>query len=486
MIDGDLGEWRDVRPIIVDAADAPQAAVDLRDVRAQDDPAFLYLAVDWERPANPQALRGLVSILLDGDGNPSTGSRIHDMDGVDLIVELSRQDRPRADGYGTGVALRPVTTEGAGELIPGAHLGLVIAPTYSAPSFELRLRRGDSLAGVPPLFQDEAIGVQLVLEDGEGVRDRTDVGRYELSTRASPRHGVAASIEAVRKREGLLRVVAWNIAGMNGRDHGNELGRVLAAVAPDVVLFDEAWRGVTVEEVRTLLASVAGGRLWNVHIAEGGGRQKTVVASRLPIRAAEGMQAVAYPDGALDELVRTAGLDTVRARIEGRAGLATTGAWVDVGGREILFVPFDLQSAGYDGSWEDRLRVLQATVLRDRIRETAGAFGEDAMVVLGGDANLVGSETPMRVLESDGRTRADIFRLTDRTRATWRNPEQGLFTPGWLDFLVYGGAGLDFVGGFAFEPAELDEAARRELGVLDTDGRSVSDHLPVVGDFRVR
>ena len=60
------------------------------------------------------------------------------------------------------------------------------------------------------------------------------------------------------------------------------------------------------------------------------------------------------------------------AEAEAEGGVSATGAWVTPGEREILFVPVDPQSAGYDGSPRDRLRELQARTLNRAVSAGAG------------------------------------------------------------------------------------------------------------------
>lgn len=485
IIDGAFDDWEAIEPILRDPPDAPGAAVDLRELRVQDDPTWIYFALSWDGTVNAQGMPGSVRILLDADGDPATGARVGDLAGVDAVVELSRRDRPRGNGYGSGNGLRPVTSEGrdTASILPGALGGLTVAPTHAASRIELRVRRGTELPGVRPLFLGSTLRIQVLFETESGIDDRTDVATHAALTPASPVVPLAPA-DSVARQPGQVRVVAWNVSGTKPRDEPEAFGRVIAALAPDVILLDEVWETVTEDAIRELLAPIPGEGPWNVHVAQSGGRQKTVVASRHPVRAVDAMRMMSYPPGALDSLVRTAGLRPRLAEIEERGGLAMTGAWVTLEGREVLFVPFDLQSAGYAGSPEDRLRVLQVTILRDAVREALRG-ARDSLVILGGDVNLVGSDEPLRILEADGRQRARLVRLADGTLDTWRNPTQDIFTPGRLDYLIAGGAGLRFVRGFPFESAELDPDALQRFGLRADDAVTISDHLPLVGDFQI-
>ena len=69
----------------------------------------------------------------------------------------------------------------------------------------------------------------------------------------------------------------------------------------------------------------------------------------------------------------------------------------------------------------------------------------------------------------------------DRAVYTWRGPRGPRFSPGRLDFLLYGGGMLE--NGFAFDAARLHAVERAKLGVRARDS-AASDHLALVLDLR--
>jgi len=161
---------------------------------------------------------------------------------------------------------------------------------------------------------------------------------------------------------------------------------------------------------------------------------------------------------------------------------------VTVDGRDILFVPVDLQSAGYDGSPRDRLRELQARTLNQAIA-AALADRPGAGLVVAGDLNVVGSARPLDELRRGlgvGRRDLDVARverLRDRSLVSWRSIwGEDPFSPGRLDYLLYRGAALRVERAFLFDAADMSEGARETLGILASDTEK-SDHLPLVVDF---
>lgn len=491
VTDGRFNEWGNLPLVFVDREDAGRdAAVDLGEVRAADDSRWLHLAVDVGRTVSVERMRGTLQILFDADGDSSTGAEVFAMEGVDLIVELSRRDPGAEVGAGSGV--RPVTAAGPGELLSGYRLGLFSAPTHSASRFEIRLDRGKKLEGLPVLFAGKTFRLKLVFEDAEGVRDETGVALYQWANPAGGEEPQLAEPWVDRSGSGF-RVVYWNLDGETFRREPEPFGRILAALDPDVILISEVYESATQEELEAFFAADPLGPSgdWRL-VLGGGGRRMTVVASRRPIRPAAELGDLAYPPGALDRLAEKVDSEFREVlELERGRGVAAAGAWIDVGGgREALFVAVDLESGGYDGSPEDRLRELQAATLRERIGSVLDASDGPLPLVVGGGLNLVGSVRPLdqlrQGLDAGGAIDLSVceaYRSTDRSQATWRDPEGGAFAPARLDYLLFTASTLESVRAFVFDAAELSAKQSERLGLVSGDSE-VAAHLPGVADFR--
>ncbi|MBT8398228.1 MAG: endonuclease/exonuclease/phosphatase family protein [Gemmatimonadetes bacterium] len=483
-------------PIVVDPQDAPNgAAVDLGVIHAAADGHHIFFAVETGRPVNAQAMRGTLSILIDADDDRETGEAVGDFPGTDLVVELSRQDLAGRDGHGSGMALRELGSDGLlGDRTNAGGRDLVVAPTASASRFEIRLARGalERGEGRVPTGSVELEGplmrARFVFSYQGSVVDETE----SVTLTLPPLEGDAPP----RWSEGLdptgdLRVLVWNVSSERFRDRPERFARVMAAMDPDVLLLDEVYGAVTEADLRAFFSrpELAAREPWEFVLGKSGGRQKTVVASRVGIRPELALEDVLYPDGALGPLAERFPEAERLWDLERERGLATTGAWVEAAGQPILFVPIDLQSAGYDGSFEDHLRVLQARTLRAVVMGALADSGRPAGVVIGGDLNLVGSHVPLDSLVHglDGARDlipVDTYRLTDRSIATWRNPDTQ-FTPGRLDYVLISSSTLSADQAFAFEVGELSTEMQERLGLAPEDTRLTADHLPLVVDLSI-
>jgi len=503
--DGDFGDWEGVASLVVDPiGDVPAGSpVDLGGIAVQEDPRFLHFLIDLGHTVTVQGLRGSVELVLDldADAAPRTGGSYGGVDGADLVVILTRQAEPEQDRHGAGVGVRSV---GPDEVEPASRVGLLVSPTHSSDRFEVRLDRAAVAEATGAWRGPRPGGVvagRLRYVRAGDVVDQTPVFRHALTT-APGGEPPPLGAEAVARVPGALRVVTWNVSSMSFRNNQDAFRRVVAALAPDVLLLDEIYFAVTREDLaRFTRGLVAEGEAWTWWLASGGGRQRTAVgAMGRVVRGESEMGRIGYRPGALESWLRAVGDEpevpgmappSVLARAETEGGLSATGAWVTVDGRDILFVPVDLQSAGYDGSPRDRLRELQARTLNEAI----AAALEDrpgAGLVVAGDLNVVGSARPVdelrRALGIGGHDLkvARLERLRDRSLATWRSTwGEDPFSPGRLDYLLYREAVLRVERAFLFDAADMSANARDALGILESDTEK-SDHLPLVVDFALR
>lgn len=474
--------------MVDDPPDAPDAAVDILSVQALDEPAWLYLAVDVGHEVSLQSLPGTLRLLLDVDGDRSTGGSTYGMSGVDLVIDLSPISQT-GGGRGAGFALRTVADDGTTREVERHALGLMAAPTWAAPRFELRLSRAGA-DGVPPL--ERRLRLEAVYTEEGAVADQTDVGSFTFETPLADEGRASDDASRTGRSEGSYRVATWNVASGSFIRRSPDFARVLGALEPDVILLDELPGDVTAAAIESWLESSALAELgtWHVVLGGTGGVQRAAVAARdRPMEAASSLTTVPYPPDALASLAATgAGDEPPLAATELARGVSTAGAWVELDGRRVLFVAADLQSGGWPGSLRDRLRTLQATLLH---RQVASALRTDgpAPVVIGGDLNLVGSRTPLfslaQRLDVDGSdlVPVDAVRLGERTLATWRNPSD-VFAPGRLDFILVPDAAMTAANSFVFATEDLDDRALDHLGLERDLTRRLSDHLPVVADLR--
>jgi len=494
LLDGGFDDWAAVPVLLEDPVDAAAPSpVELTTLRAADDPAWLHLSVRVGRPVNVQAMRGTLHLVLDADGDAATGGPAFGLDGADLLLDLSQTEEPQPGGFGAGFSLRPVGPDGPGAPRSSYDLGVAALPTWATDRFELRVARGGAADGFGRMGPTVRMRMVVTVE-GQPVEE-TDVAAYVFASPPGADPAQPTLEPLLEKAEGAVRVAQWNVAeGSFRRPEGH--ARLLAAVRPDVVLLDEVYEEISDSLLAAFFAhpDLAALGTWRWVYARAGGRQKTVVAARdRAIRQEPGMARVEYAPGALDSLKALVPEAAHRMLdLEARLHMSATGAWVDVGGTEVLFVPVDLQSAGYLGSPHDLLRDLQAETLLRHVDAASARTDGRAPVVVGGDFNPVGSGAPLSILarglDADGSdlTLADPRRLGEASLLTWMDDRRGPFAPGRLDVTLYADAALEWTGGFVFDSGDLTDEQLARLGLERELSGLASDHRIVVSDLRVR
>jgi endonuclease/exonuclease/phosphatase family metal-dependent hydrolase len=470
VVDGDFRDWSEVPVLQRDGGDAPQSAVDFGDIRILTTDRHLYLSVAMGRTVSLATLPGTFFVLVDRDGDPSTGQTLHELDGVDLSVECS----PAPTSAGVAVRRFPPPS-GKPATEPWSAVNFAYAPRHSGDRFELRL---DQPAA--------RVRVKLVFSSAGTVRDETPIMTID-GVAAAPPAAIAAghgdTDPLARPPVTSFRAAVWNVAGMPPFT-ADEMARVIGAIDPDVLVLDELWSALTPAGILARLPAAAGRATrsrWSVVMGRGTG-QRGGVAVRGPVELVQGV--IPYPQEGLGhdatDYVRSADTGVGAALMRAR-----------LGARRLLVVPVDFTCCGAPESDAEALRILEADAINRAVRL---AMRQDIDgVLIGGDFNLVGTRAPLDVaawaldLDRSALTAVDALKLDGLSKDTWRQPGGGgRFPPGRLDWLLYSDTSLEVVRAFVLDTADLSQRWLDAHNLRAGDSAAISDHLPIVADFRWR
>jgi endonuclease/exonuclease/phosphatase family metal-dependent hydrolase len=483
VLDAQFDDWSNTTAALVDPVDAPRAFVDFGEARINHDDRFVHLLVDFGRTVNAQGLDGTAMILLDADGDPKTGTMQHGLAGVDVVIDLSppQVKNPGAPGYGIGLRSTtytppPPTVESAKVATLSPYdIGFAFAPTHAGRRIEFRVERGAALPATPPLFIAERFSAKLVFVDLAGaVADETDIITHQLDefAKADRSGATAQGDDPVRRGSSAqLRVMNWNVQVGAIFTKPEPFGRTLAALKPDVILFQELDDENSAQQVQSFLQSnltPGEGKKWNVVFGAGGGDLRCAVASTFNLHECPALAMIAMPD-------------------RPDRSLRATGAVIEIEGKKLLAVSVHLKCCGRSGGPEDQQRLLEVQLIQQAIRAAMSSDGFDGLIVAG-DMNLVGARDPLESLaagldlDRSALHVAEPYQIDGLSNATWSDPLQP-FVPGRLDYMLFTNSSLSTDNSFVFDSRDLAAKWLEHHHVQPADTTAASDHFPVVVDL---
>ena len=260
--------------------------------------------------------------------------------------------------------------------------------------------------------------------------------------------------------KGDLRVVSWNVQFGNLLQEKERSARVLKALQPDVLLIQELDGDDTSGTLAKFLYNTFDCD-WNVGVSPVSGTKKhhrlhSAIASRLnPYKST------------ISPLLHSEEkpLKAVIAGIETEKG-------------PITFVSLHLRCCGGPTGEAEKQRQEEAT----RIRGVLDNIQAPRFIVAG-DWNLVGTKKPLEIIQADRLAIVEAFQPDGRLNATWSDTTSS-FTPGRLDWMLYSPKSFEVVNSFVLDTADLNGDTLIANDLLAEDTAELSDHLPLVADFR--
>ena len=292
-----------------------------------------------------------------------------------------------------------------------------------------------------------------------------------------------------------LRIVSWNIAGDAFVTHEEFFLAIIRHSRPDVLVLTEVHPSADAAQLKETLAGIDSrdDRPWNVNFGTSGGRQRDVIASRMPIeRTEEFSSIVPYPEKQRQRIsTQMTGHNRSWDQFSMAGGIPVNGAIVVADGHRLLVVATDLQCCGGEiNDWQEDRRQVEAREIRRLTNQALSKSRADA-VIIAGDLNTVATPSPVLLLlgpymvPHHGLLAAEIFHLDGESAWTW----DGRGTPfqsSILDYQLYGPNGLQLHEAYIFDTEDLDADTLGALGLQADTSRQISPHRPLVVDYSWR
>jgi endonuclease/exonuclease/phosphatase family metal-dependent hydrolase len=254
---------------------------------------------------------------------------------------------------------------------------------------------------------------------------------------------------------GDFRVVSWNVQFGNVLDDRDRSTRILKALKPDVLLFQELDGDDTSEKLSSFLHTSIGGKwltsMSNTHGIERHQQLRSAISTKLHI----------------SKEVDFGKLKAVQNTVEYEK-------------QSIQFISLHFRCCGGPTSDAEIQRQDEATTIRTAIENQ-----EKARWVIAGDWNLVGTTKPLQIVQKKNLAIVNAYQPDQLVMATWSDVDSS-FTPGRLDWMLYSPESLEVTKCFVFDTSDLLEATLTENELNSEDTAKLSDHLPLVADFKIR
>jgi len=415
-----------------------------------------------------QASNESLVILLDIDNDASTGERRDDPpDAADMGIDLEIHLSPIGPDGSIGMGTRIVMIDSVGNRLPVSweDVDFHFSPTAAAQWYEARMSRHiGHLLGLPQpglAGAGEVRGLYMLIAPPDEVLGWSDPFVIDLP----PAAGAAPLSEAEipPKPDGCIRIMSYNVLRSKPMTETGPFSHVFQVVDPDVILVQE-WDEPAETLISWFTALVPSPTGWHARTSEAWG---VAIISKHPIRP----------------------LGPDRIVVDGQERpVRFVGGIIDTPVGELATGSLHLKCCGSKGSSEDQLRAAEARLINEVIDE-ALAGGGAPIRVFAGDFNLVGSFPPLDLvrdgLDAGGASLvvAQPAVIGDAAFYTWRGDADDRFSPGRLDYIVYGRARAEVVNVFVLDNARLSDQSLGRMGLYREDTAG-SDHLPLVIDIR--
>lgn len=460
-IDGQFNDWTTAAVSFEDGVDAASGN-DLLRMSVANDEKYLFIRFEVSQEVVLTDNNDL-TLFIDGDNNQLTGKSIN---GIGAELELRLGDRDGIFYFGNSQWYHDLSDVKFHSL-----------PTFGGKVFEIAIGRSVKPNGSTNLFTGNKI--RLYFQNGTAGDKMPNTGQtftYTFSSNPSP---VYQPIDLQRLSPDHLRLMTWNVLsdGLLDIVRKPHFQRVLVAIQPDIVTFNECWNMTAAQAVTFMNTALplGNGQNWKAVKLDAG----NITLSRYPIL----QNWYFYP------------------------GHRLTASLIDlpdaVFDKDILVINGHLRCCSANSE-----RQLEADAFVKFILDAKSPGGvidlpENTPFVLSGDMNLVGWQQQYTTLTTgnivntgvfgnggpldwDGSPLLDVVSLqTDQRMAyTWHS-DGSQYPPSRLDYHICSNSVLQVKKAFTLQTEIMPQARLTGFGLQLNDTGTASDHLPKVTDFVV-
>jgi endonuclease/exonuclease/phosphatase family metal-dependent hydrolase len=266
---------------------------------------------------------------------------------------------------------------------------------------------------------------------------------------------------------------------------------IIQLADPDVLLLNELGSGRSIDEIASVLRGLRGkaDTAWNINIGAGGDYNAGAIISRYSVSSVPKLDRLPYPATALAQLKSVMDDPTWR-RVKPNldSGIAIAAGIIQIRDRGLLAVSIHLQCCGPD--WQERRRLIEVHEIRSMLQRTLTRLSVDG-IVLAGDFNVVNTSMPLAMMTNPyppphfALVPVPAVHLDGMDNWTW-DGRGSQFPSRALDFSLYSPASLESLTAVIINTEDLSEAVLSTRGLETGTSRELSDHLPIIVDYKWR
>lgn len=457
LMDGKFDDWQTLAPIHEDVqGDQQTGSLDFGKLWISNDINYLYLCVEVGHKINLQASNDII-LLLDADDNPNTGMKVNGV-GAELTYNFGERE---------GEFFR----QSGSIAIKHSAIGLVTLPTVTSDRFEIAISRTALPDKKTPLFSGSQIS--LVLKDfGDGGDRLPDKGALKYVFTDS-NFAAIKSISIKKENKSSLRLLTYNVLndGLFKESQSGPMLRILAALNPDIIAFDEIYSHSAAEaaaQVETVLPSLKDQKWFTEKVGK-----DIIVISRYPIES--------------HYLIDGNGAFIINPQPEFNS--------------KLLLIAAHLPCCNNNDG-----RQLEIDAIMNFIRDAKTSLGEATLpdktpIIIAGDLNLVGFAQQLKTLLTGDIVNRHLFGqpfLPDWDNSefadlaprcvnisfsyTWFDANSA-YSPGKLDYMIYSDSVIQPAKKFVLFTPTMPTDTLAAHNLKADDALNASDHLAVVADF---
>jgi len=458
FLDGKTDDWNIPVPTYVDDL-ADGNLFDFKYFSVSNDEQFLFIKLHLS-PEMKLLENNLISLYIDGDNNSSTGVLVNSI-GAELKWDF---------GLRSGQFYKNGTTN-----IGFANIQYRSLPTVTDTTYEVAIGRAVAPNGSNLLFSSSSIKIFFRDNESNGDWMPNNGETFEYTFDDTPTPPVQL-IEINRENPAYIRVLDYNVLNDGLTDPGRQgyFTRILKAVQPDIIGFNELWNS-TASQVQTFLDNILplqNSSNWNTVKLDGG----NVIASKYPI------------------------IQTWLVF----SGHRITASLIDLPiefKHDIMVINSHYRCCAADAIRQEEVDATVAFILDAKSPGGVLDLPLNTPFMVIGDLNLVGFRQQLTTLVTGEIVNTQMFgnggppdwdetdledkiaQQTDkRTAYTWRDDDNS-FPPGRLDYQIYSNSVLNLEKAFVIQTEVMSPARLAEYGLQQFDTRNASDHLPKVSDY---